>query len=109
MRLCKKCGVEKSDESFYHHKKGFRYECKECFNLRHIFYKYDLTREQRDALLIKQDNRCAICKEKKKLGVDHCHKTDKVRGLVCNWCNSYLGAIEADPSILKRIEEYLWK
>lgn len=43
---------------------------------------------------------CAICGTKKPRGtvrglmVDHCHKTGKVRALLCDPCNRYLGRYE---------------
>lgn len=45
-------------------------------------------------LFEKQKGLCAICGEPpkhKRLGVDHCHKTGKVRGLLCSPCNLMLG------------------
>lgn len=59
--------------------------------LKHI---YKITKEDYDQMLLSQDFRCAICKRKPayELLVDHCHKTGKVRGLLCKRCNSALGA-----------------
>lgn len=49
-----------------------------------------LTVAQYDDLLKKQDGKCAICRKPPKrmrLAVDHDHKTGKVRGLLCFYCN----------------------
>lgn len=46
--------------------------------------KYDLTVRRYSALLVAQDHRCAIClRPQEKPYVDHCHRTQRVRGLLC--------------------------
>lgn len=60
---------------------------------------------------------CAICGKPettknpsggiKPLAVDHCHKTGKIRGLLCNTCNTALGKFKDDPSILQSAINYL--
>jgi Recombination endonuclease VII len=53
---------------------------------------YGLSTEDRKALLARQGGVCGICKKKgRKLHVDHCHETGKVRGLLCGKCNRGLG------------------
>src|SRR5258705_13408476 len=58
---------------------------------RGINYKYGLSIEDYSALVIKQNKQCTICKKETKLYIDHCHATNRVRGLLCNLCNSGLG------------------
>lgn len=75
-------------------------------------YLYGVTPEQYDALLLAQDNRCAICRTDTPGGrgtwcVDHCHDTERVRGLLCNGCNTGLGQFQDDPDRLKAAAEYL--
>jgi hypothetical protein len=57
---------------------------------------YGLTRDQYDELLALQGGVCAICRQKpgkKRLAVDHDHKTGQVRGLLCGRDNhDLLGA-----------------
>lgn len=59
---------------------------------------------------------CAICKEPqsvllkgelKRLAVDHCHKTKKIRGLLCDNCNKGLGLFKDKPELLNSASEYL--
>ena len=64
-----------------------------------------------NALLEKQDFRCAICKKhvsefSKALHNDHNHATGKVRGLLCHRCNLRLGHLE-DKVFLAVAAEYL--
>jgi hypothetical protein len=47
-----------------------------------------------DSLLASQGGRCAIClrepSERRRLDIDHDHKTMRVRGLLCAICNQRL-------------------
>lgn len=75
--------------------------------------KFGLTSQEFERLLEKQKNCCAICeKHKSREGrtfhVDHCHKTGKVRGILCCNCNTILGFYETRLEKLKdKILEYL--
>ena len=69
-----------------------------------------LTPDDYLALLAKQGGVCAICgvrPNKKRLALDHCHKTDKLRGLLCDTCNRGLGMFHDDPLRLYAAIEYL--
>jgi hypothetical protein len=68
-----------------------------------------LTQEDYAKLKKKQRGRCALCKRRKAKGhlcVDHDHKTDKIRGLLCNGCNTALGFLEK-KGWRKRAQTYL--
>ena len=65
-------------------------------------------------ILESQNYTCAICGSnetgavgKNHFSVDHCHKTGKIRGLLCKGCNIMLGEAQDDPRILSRAIEYL--
>lgn len=75
---------------------------------------YNLTIDQYNYMLCNQNYSCAICKKhesifKKGLAVDHCHKTGKVRGLLCGGCNVSLGRMEDSIELLTNAIEYLKK
>jgi len=61
----------------------------------------------RAELLVKQGGLCAICGKSCKLNVDHCHETNKIRGLLCFNCNLLLGHAKDNISILSNAIEYL--
>jgi len=39
--------------------------------------------------------------------VDHCHKTQAVRGLLCGMCNLALGMVKDNPNRLRGLADYL--
>ncbi len=69
----------------------------------YLMRTYGISVEEYEALKEKQDGRCALCQRKRKrLAVDHCHKTGRVRGLLCGPCNRALGMLgDNEASILK--------
>lgn len=65
-------------------------------------------------LFVDQDERCAVClrhqdEVPREFAVDHCHKTGKVRGLLCMTCNAGIGQLGDDPEVLRRATAYLEK
>jgi len=74
--------------------------------------KYGLTVERYKAMLVEQDNKCAICgalfsEEDSNWYIDHCHTTGKVRGLLCLRCNLGLGWFSDDLNSLANAIQYL--
>ena len=77
---------------------------------------YGITLEYYNDLYTKQKGLCAICLQPetatvkqtlRTLSVDHCHKTGKIRGLLCKSCNVGLGYFEDDVDSFKRALKYL--
>lgn len=65
-------------------------------------------------LFTKQQGCCAICfrhqsEFKYTLCVDHDHKTNQVRGLLCNPCNQAIGLLQDSPVITDNATVYLSK
>ncbi len=78
--------------------------------------EYGITKTQHDQMLLDQGSKCTICekvfihgfgKGGTNFGVDHCHKTGKVRGLLCHPCNSAIGLVKENVTILSKMIEYL--
>ncbi len=51
----------------------------------------------------------SLTREEIHLAVDHCHKTGKVRGLLCRRCNLAISFLDESPTIHARARRYLLK
>jgi hypothetical protein len=87
---------------------GFKKGSLEYGRARLLRCKYGIDTQDYDALVEQQNGCCAICHEPQlNLWVDHCHKTKKVRGLLCQGCNFGLGFLEIRPGMTERVRHYL--
>lgn len=79
---------------------------------------FGISIDQYDVMFKSQNGCCAICGEQEKaidkrtnkpraLAVDHCHKTGKIRQLLCNRCNHVLGLIKDSITICDKVKNYL--
>jgi hypothetical protein len=97
-----------------------RYREKYPDRLRNAYLKkqYGITVEQYEEMLAAQGGACAICGrtedgihprtgKPRRLAVDHCHDTGRVRGLLCLACNSAIGLLRHDEEVLLLALEYL--
>jgi hypothetical protein len=62
-------------------------------------------------MMVKQHCVCAICQGtfEDTPCVDHCHASDKVRGLLCHACNKMLGFARDNAEVLRTAAAYLDK
>lgn len=72
-----------------------------------IARRYGLTLEQYQEMLEAAQGVCPICKQERKLVVDHDHKTGRVRGLLCQRCNLGIGLLGDDSQTLSNASDYL--
>lgn len=118
--LCKKCEVERQKKQYWKDPEKFktrnrvhsrknqrRYKLREAFNM---------SLQDYDNLLKAQNKGCAICGREDSgsvsspwLHVDHCHATQKIRGLLCVSCNNGLGRFRDDPVKLRAAADYIEK
>ena len=76
---------------------------------------FGITLEEYNEILEKQNKVCAVCEKPETsqrlsfLSVDHCHKTNKIRGLLCNNCNRAIGLLKEDIETLEKAINYLKK
>lgn len=80
-------------------------------NYKQLCKKYDLTPELREEMLKQQQGACAVCGKKegkRRLHIDHCHKTGRVRALLCDGCNTKIGALESPlyPALLAYLAKH---
>jgi hypothetical protein len=74
--------------------------------------KFGITLAERDELLAAQGNVCAICQgdnsgSKRDWHIDHCHKSNQIRGILCHPCNLLLGFAKEDTHVLERAISYI--
>ena len=86
-----------------------------CTN-RKLINTYGISLEDYNNILVEQKEKCYICERhksefKKGLCVDHCHKTGKVRALLCGNCNSAIGKLQESEVLFRKAIKYLakWK
>ena len=110
-KICMCCDIPKKLEEFHKHKGrslGVTDCCKSCRNTSIVEKRYSLPEGSLLGMKEKQDYKCAICKEVfELLAVDHCHETNKVRGLLCTNCNNGLGRFKDNIQFLNNAIKYL--
>lgn len=117
-QVCTACRVYKEYSHFVAHKSTLsRYNtiCKRCIAI----MKYGITLADYESLLESQQYKCAICfsSVSGSMNVDHDHSCcpgqkscgSCVRGLLCGPCNSGIGYLKDNTSILMSAIDYLEK
>ena len=114
---CIECRREK--ELAYHHKhkndetKSYKYDKAKDKNKK-LMSAYNITFEEYKTMIEVQDYKCCICGDilntdlKKRLApVDHCHKTGRIRGILCKDCNVGLGSFKDDIDVMNSAIQYI--
>jgi hypothetical protein len=73
---------------------------------------YGITPEEYTEMYVAQKGCCKLCGDRiwlkhKTTHLDHCHKTGKVRGVLCIHCDRGLGGIKDSPQALYRALYYV--
>lgn len=124
LKACNRCKKEKEYGFFYNdrnHPTGKYSICKTCkgasvdvwreanrgrVNAKHREYnkahysrlrltKYKLTLDTYETMMVSQNGLCKVCKKSRRLVIDHCHTTGKVRGLLCHKCNTLISLLDS--------------
>ena len=73
--------------------------------------EYGLSKDDYLSLVSKQSSSCAICGKHEpnhfSLHIDHCHKRNVVRGLLCGRCNQGIGLLQESKEIMESAIDYL--
>lgn len=137
LKTCRECARTKPHSEFYKHPTNsdrLLFECKACRRASAIRFrvgqtaeqkrrdpserlrdnlkqKYGLTVEAYEAMVERQAGLCAICNHPNRLNrrlvVDHCHTTGKVRALLCDPCNQGLGHFRDNQARIAAAGAYL--
>lgn len=100
---------------------GYMTYCKPCHNQRtkvsveanggarnyHLRRRYGIGLEHFEQMSAEQNGLCAICREAPADHVDHDHRTERVRGLLCFNCNGALGQFRDRRDLMLRAIAYL--
>jgi hypothetical protein len=113
-KYCPTCKITKKSTEFnkcVSRKDGLDIRCKSCASqsskIQHYKKQYGFTTDQAKHHLKNQHGNCKICSKETKLYVDHNHTTGKVRGLICNNCNTVIGHAKESVDVLLKAIDYL--
>ena len=134
-KRCGQCGEIKPLTEFNRSSKdkdGYQWKCRACYKAynksrytydielsrtKHLKRTYGMAPEKYITLFDAQHGVCAACgqpettndprtKQIKNLQIDHCHKTGKVRALLCKECNNALGLLHDDVERIRLLLSY---
>ncbi|GGS02149.1 recombination endonuclease VII [Streptomyces aureoverticillatus] len=119
-KRCRGCDEVKPHSEWHRYTNasdGLSTRCKACRATEgrygHLKRQYGLTEAERDEMIAAQKGLCVICLKAPPAHVDHCHKTGKVRGVLCFNCNTAIGLLAEDTDAMSRAADYLegnaWK
>jgi hypothetical protein len=87
-------------------------EAREKLNFRRRAKGIGITKKQWEKMFDSQGHVCAICRgdnpgTPRGWHLDHCHKTKKIRFILCTHCNRGLGGFRDDPDLMRRAADAL--
>lgn len=114
---CTSCKVVKPLDEYHRDgrtRDGRQSTCKACYHVYQTNIRrkriYGITSAEYDRMAAEQGGRCLVCETTpaaRILVVDHCHRTGKVRGLLCDRCNRLLGVADDDIELLRKAIAFL--
>ncbi len=102
-RICKKCGNSYTTSSS---NQSFCLICAPDKTSRARLKRYNISAFEFAEMLKQQDGKCAICRSPDPDNLDHCHITNRVRGILCSKCNHGLHFIE-DEIWVEKAKRYV--
>lgn len=109
---CEVCFTQKPLTSFGVKHRGRHRTCKECKSHLNRLTRFGLTPGDYFKLLDYQHYRCGICESELEFGknsavIDHCHKTNEIRGILCRQCNTAIGFFQEDHRLFRKAMGYI--
>lgn len=108
---------DKQKKKYHSESAAARKKRQERYRSNALQKKFGITVEEYETLLKQQNYVCAFCgkpeKAKSKIGkirrlcVDHCHKTGRVRGLLCYMCNHTIARLGDDIESAEKLLRYM--
>ena len=94
--------------------KQYRADNRQKHYRQEVVRKYKIEPLWFDEQINRQNNSCLCCNQQFKWGnkqttphVDHCHLTKKIRGILCNRCNTVLGLCGDNKELIQKLTGYL--
>ena len=118
---CKTCSKNKRKVKYKENTEAEKAKLKKYYNNNkdkaknyYLTKNYGIDVEVYEQMFKEQEGKCAICGAahedlNRGLFVDHCHSSGKVRGLLCQFCNTLLGMAQDKLEILQKASNYLTK
>lgn len=126
-RHCTLCGEFKPWSDYPKNKRGFRGhngQCKKCWSSYVAEWnQLDHAKAARKRQIVRRTYGpdglaahdrllagagCDVCgRRTRRMAIDHCHDTERVRGLLCKDCNLILGWVNDDPVRLRALADYV--
>jgi len=119
LKRCTGCSLDKKIVEFnknFNAKNGIRSRCRDCENEERFQREYGIGWAEYNSMMEGQNGTCKICRKPEcmvvrgkvlPLSVDHCHRTGKIRGLLCRKCNTAIGLLGDNPEIADSARLYL--
>ena len=113
-KVCSTCRQLKSQSEYTNHagqRDGLFNECNACKALRKRRSVHSITKEELSKMMSISTCEMPSCGNeldwKKETHIDHCHKTGKVRAVLCRRCNTMLGHIEKNMHLVYPMLDYI--
>jgi hypothetical protein len=105
-------------EKYREWERNKRYKDVEKSRYLDVLKKHKITSSDYENMFNSQDGVCAICNKEEvrlsrngvtitRLVIDHCHSTNKIRGLLCHLCNTAIGKFKDNIELLQAAIRYL--
>ena len=114
IKTCKKCNSTGQQGKFFARcniKGIWQYgDCKLCAQKITRAWRYNMNVDELDAILNKNPS-CNICDKefnsKHRQVIDHCHAKGHVRGILCDACNTVIGRLETNKSLISKYVKWI--